>query len=300
MLSVQVTAGRGLAARDIPEPLPAPDEAVVEVVASSINRGELALIGMRGEGWRPGQDVAGVVSSAAQDGSGPATGTRVVGLAEEGAWSERVAVRASRLAEVPDNVELETAAALPMAGLTALRTVRSLGSILGAKVLITGPRGGVGSLQVQLARLGGADVTGLVRAPGVGESASGFVSDLGDGAAFDAALDAIGGDTLRTVVGALCPGGKVVWFGSSSAEPTALSIYDFVGHEGVSVSTYFSYAQDPRQDADDLDILLRMVEQDKVQLKTDSRWPLTDAQAAIERMSAGGVRGKILLTAFAA
>ncbi|MDQ1203882.1 zinc-binding dehydrogenase [Microbacterium sp. SORGH_AS_0862] len=299
MLSVQVAADRRLTAREVPEPVPAPDEAVVEVLASSVNRGELALIAMRGEGWRPGQDVAGVVAAAAQDGSGPARGTRVVGLAEQGAWSERVAVRASRLAEVPVNVELETAAALPMAGLTALRTVRSLGSILGAKVLVTGPRGGVGSLQVQLARLGGADVTGLVRAPGSGESESGFVSDLGDGGAFDAALDAIGGDTLRAVVGSLRPGGKVVWFGSGSAEPTALSIYDFVGHEGVSISTYFSYVQDPLQDADDLGVLLRLVEQGTLQLDIDSRWPLTDAQTAMERMSASGVRGKVLLTAIA-
>jgi NADPH:quinone reductase-like Zn-dependent oxidoreductase len=297
MLSVQVTADRRLTAREVPEPVPAPDEAVVEVAASSVNRGELALIAMRGEGWRPGQDVAGVVAAAAQDGSGPARGTRVVGLAEQGAWSERVAVRAPRLAEVPENVTLETAAALPMAGLTALRTVRSLGSILGAKVLITGPRGGVGSLQVQLSRLGGADVTGLVRAPGVGEPESEFVSDLDSGAAFDAALDAIGGDTLRSVVGSLRPGGKVVWFGSGSAEPTALSIYDFVGHEGVSISTYFSYAQDPLQDADDLGILLRLVEQDKLQLEVDGRWPLTEAQSALEQMSGGGVRGKVLLTA---
>jgi len=297
MLSVQVTADRRLTAREVPEPVPAPDEAVVEVAASSVNRGELALIAMRGEGWRPGQDVAGVVAAAAQDGSGPARGTRVVGLAEQGAWSERVAVRASRLAEVPENVTLETAAALPMAGLTALRTVRDLGSTLGAKVLVTGPRGGVGSLQVQLARLGGADVTGLVRAPHSDASESGFVSRLDDGAAFDAALDAIGGDTLRAVVGALRPGGHVVWFGSSSAERTALSIYDFVGHEGVSISTYFSYAQDPLQDADDLGILLRLVEQGTLRLDTDSRWPLTDAQAATERMSAGGVRGKVLLTA---
>lgn len=297
MLSVHVTADRALVTRDVPEPVPAPDEAVIDLVSSSVNRGELALIEMRGEGWRPGQDVAGVVRTPAQDGSGPVAGTRVIGLAEQGAWSERVAVRASRLAEVPESVSLETAAALPMAGLTALRTIRRLGSILGRRILVTGARGGVGSLQVQLARLGGATVSGLVRTPALaGSPEPGFLSDLGDGATFDGALDAIGGDTLRAVVRSLRPGAKAVWFGSGSGEPTALSIYDFVGREGASISTYFSYAQDPLKDAEDLRLLLEFVEHDALHLETDSRWSLRDAQAARERLSAGGVRGKVLLT----
>ena len=57
--------------REVAEPQPAADEALVEVHAFSLNRGELALLAMRPEGWRPGQDVAGVVVQAAADGSGP-------------------------------------------------------------------------------------------------------------------------------------------------------------------------------------------------------------------------------------
>jgi NADPH:quinone reductase len=57
--------------REVAEPVPMPDEAIVEVHAFSLNRGELALLAGRPEGWRPGQDIAGVVVQPATDGSGP-------------------------------------------------------------------------------------------------------------------------------------------------------------------------------------------------------------------------------------
>src|SRR5208283_5075152 len=60
--------------REVPEPSPAPNEAVVEVRAFSLNRGELRLMQTRAEGWRPGQDISGVVVQPAADGSGPKAG----------------------------------------------------------------------------------------------------------------------------------------------------------------------------------------------------------------------------------
>lgn len=144
--------------RDVDEPRPKDNEAVVAVKAFSLNRGELALIASRPEGWRPGQDIAGVVVRQAADGSGPGSGTNVYGLVEGAGWSERVAVPVSSLSERPDELSEIDGAALPLAGLTALRTLRLGGSLLGQRVLITGATGGVGHLQVQLAHLGGAEV----------------------------------------------------------------------------------------------------------------------------------------------
>src|SRR5207237_10488919 len=63
---------------EVAEPEPAADEAIVEVHAFSLNRGELPLLAGRPEGWRPGQDIAGVVVKAAAHGSGPKEGTRIV------------------------------------------------------------------------------------------------------------------------------------------------------------------------------------------------------------------------------
>src|SRR5439155_23859 len=107
--------------REVPEPIPAPNEALVEMRAFSLNRGELRLMQTRPEGWRPGQDISAVVLEQAADGSGPAAGTRVVALTDNAGWAQRAAVPAHRMAALPDNVRFEEAAALPVAGLTALR-----------------------------------------------------------------------------------------------------------------------------------------------------------------------------------
>jgi len=109
-------------------PQPGEDQAVVEVAAFSPNRGETFLLERPRPGWRPGKDVAGVVVRAAADGSGPPAGARVVGHSEQGGWAEHVAVPTARLAVLPAEVPFAVAAALPLAGLTALRLARVSGS----------------------------------------------------------------------------------------------------------------------------------------------------------------------------
>src|ERR1700689_777376 len=155
----------GIARRKLSDPAVESHDALVEARAYLVNRGELGLLERRPEGWRPGQDVAGVVMIQAPDGTGPPAGTRGPGHAEGGSWSERVNVPSNRLGIVPDNVSFADAAGLPAAGLTALRALRAGGSLLGRKVLVTGASGGVGHIAVQLAKLGGAEVTGLVSGP---------------------------------------------------------------------------------------------------------------------------------------
>src|SRR3954449_8611698 len=153
MLAVVNTPGgpEPVAIREVAEPEPKPHEALVAVHAFSLNRGELRLFAARPEGWRPGQDIAGIVLRAAADGSGPTAGTRVVGLCDWHGWAERAAVPSHRVAPIADNVPFAAAAALPVAGLTALRTLRHGAPLLSKRVLITGAAGGVGNLAVQLA-----------------------------------------------------------------------------------------------------------------------------------------------------
>src|SRR6266567_2797176 len=142
---------RGLT-REVAEPELRPNEALVAVHAFSLNRGELRLFQVRPEGWRPGQDIAGVVVRAAADGSGPAGGTRVVALCDWEGWAERAAVPAHRMAPIADNVSFAAAAALPVAGLTALRALRHGAPLLGKRVLITGAAGGA-SLKAAIERV---------------------------------------------------------------------------------------------------------------------------------------------------
>lgn len=295
MLSMRVGPSQSVIATEVSAPEPAPDEAVVAVEASSVNRGELALISMRPEGWAPGQDVAGVVIHAAADGTGPAEGARVAGLAEQGAWSEQVAVRASRLAELPSNVSFDAAAALPMAGLTALRTVRLLGSVIGRRVLITGASGGVGRLQTQLANRSGAEVQALSRSGEV-PSAARTLPDISTAGPVDAALESLGGDILTEVISTLRPDSTLVWFGNSLGQTTALSIYDFIGHEGARLVTYFSYTADATEDSRDLNTLLALVSDGQLDPGIAAAHPLTQAGDAVQQLHEGGVGGKIILT----
>src|SRR5881227_1274645 len=100
MLAIVNTPGNPepAAIREVAEPELRPNEALVAVHAFSLNRGELRLFQVRPEGWRPGQDIAGVVVRAAADGSGPAAGSRVVCYLDWEGWAERVAVPVRRLA----------------------------------------------------------------------------------------------------------------------------------------------------------------------------------------------------------
>ena len=148
--------------RELPEPQPARNEVLVAVRAFSLNRGELRSLVNNAEGWVPGQDVGAVVLQQAGDGSGPAAGSRVVALMDEFGWAERAAVPSHRMAVLPDTVSFSQAATLPVAGLTALRTLRHGAPLLGKRVLITGAAGGVGTIAVQLAARSGARVTAVV------------------------------------------------------------------------------------------------------------------------------------------
>src|SRR5947209_18443492 len=99
-----------VAIREAPEPDPKAHEALVAVHAFSLNRGELRLFQVRPEGWRPGQDIAGVVVRAAADGSGPAVGTRVVALCDQAGWAEHAAVPSHRMAPLAETFILAAAA----------------------------------------------------------------------------------------------------------------------------------------------------------------------------------------------
>ena len=221
-----------VALRDVPEPIPGPNEALVAVKAFSLNRGELRSFVNNEEGWIPGQDVAGVVLKQAANGLGPPAGARVAALTDECGWAKRAAVLSHRMAVLPDGVSDAQAACLPVAGLTALRCMRLGGALVGRRVLITGAAGGVGTLAVQIAARSGAEVTAVVGRP---ERAA-VLKDLGAHAVvvgienapgrYALILESGGGASLSEAVKRIEPNGTVVVYGNSSAEPSRISFAD--------------------------------------------------------------------------
>lgn len=252
--------------KEVSEPVPMPDEAIVEVKAFSLNRGELALLAGRPEGWRPGQDIAGVIVQSAADGSGPTKGTRVVALVDGAGWSQRVAAPTARMAALPENVSFASAATLPVAGLTALRTLRQGGPLLGERVLITGAAGGVGRFAVQLASLAGAEVTAVVgnpdRAVGLSErGATAIIANIQEAEGFfGLILESVGGSSLAGAISKVAPGGTIVMFGNSSREETSISFPNFGGHHGARILAFFVYLSGtPASMGEDLAKLVSLV-----------------------------------------
>ncbi len=252
--------------REIADPDPSPNEALVEVRAFSLNRGELSSFARNAEGWVPGQDVAGVVLRQAAGNQGPPAGTPVVALVDDFGWAQRVAVPIHRMATLPANVNFSQAATLPVAGLTALRTLRFGGSLVGRRVLVTGAAGGVGTLAVQIAARSGAHVTAVVghreraaglQALGAAEIVEGIENAQGR---FALILESVGGTSLAKAIRLIEPRGTVVVYGNSSAEPTTIGFADFRGAANARVQSFSYFTSEPEERfAPDLALLVSLV-----------------------------------------
>ena len=167
-----------------------------------MNRGELRLMQVRAEGWRPGQDISGVVLR--QPLTAAAEGRRARCRADR-QWRLGTAGRGAGASHgaMADNVRFEQAAALPVAGLTALCTLRHGAPLLGKRVLMTGAAGGVGHMAVQI----GADRGPMSPRSSAGPSAAGIsgaprrssMIDKAEGR-FGLILEAVGGASLAAAM----------------------------------------------------------------------------------------------------
>lgn len=289
---------------DLPEPTPASDEVVVAVKAYAINHDERNLIARRPDGWRPGQDIAGIVVRAAADGSGPAVGDRVVCYLDWEGWAERVPVPVRRLAVLSDAVSFEQAAALPIAGVTALRALRVGGAVLGRQVLVTGATGGVGQFAVQLAVAAGARVTAQVSGPGRIDEAYALgahrvVTSLEDETLgpFHLVLDGIGGPLLSQAIRRIAAGGHLAWYGNVGGV-AELRLADFFGHaQGWNAHIVGFISPVPEETlGEDVGILADLVADGRLRphLGLTLDWERTPE--AFEALADRSLRGKAVLT----
>ncbi|MEV4261604.1 nuclear transport factor 2 family protein [Kribbella sp. NPDC049584] len=294
---VAVDSGKvGLA--EVDEVRPSDGEMVIEVAAFSINRGETFQLERPRDGWRPGKDIAGRVLEAAPD--GPPAGTRVVAHLQHSGWAERVVAPATQVAVLPDGISFEQAAALPLAGLTALRLLRTAGSVIGRRILLTGASGGVGHYFTELAAGAGAVVTAVVSSPARGArlfelGAEDLVYDVADARGpFDLVLESVGGESLPVALSKLAPGGDLIWFGQASRQPVTLDFFDFFAAAETARIQHFHYVHGP--DGQDLATLVRLVSAGRLhpELGRVEDWSRTDA--VLDDLRNRRIRGNAVLT----
>jgi NADPH:quinone reductase-like Zn-dependent oxidoreductase len=314
---------------DVPAPAPRPRDILVEVRAAGLNpvdfkfrQGKLRVI------LRPrlplvlGNELAGEVIAVGHDVKRFRVGDRVfarVAKDRAGAFAEQACVDEDDAAHMPRNLDFTAAAAVPLAGLTALQALRDeLRVKPGQKVFISGGAGGVGTFAIQIAKWLGADVTttaskrgeALVRSLGCDEVIDYTVQDLSSGQrGFDAGFDLVGGKTLEQMFEIMKPGTRIVSVAALPEPQTA--IRDLGGRRALSAIFWLiSYGIRSRArragisyrylfmhpSGSDLALLAELIEQEKLKVTVDKAYPLAKISDALAYVESGRAKGKVVVT----
>ena len=287
----------------VPDPQPADDHALVRVEAFSLNRPDFLYLLIPNSRWRVGIDAAGVVERAAADGSGPPVGTRVLAhVPEGGGGAALLAAPTRQVAPLPDALDTTTAAALPLAGLVALRLVRAAGALAGRRVMLTGATGGVGQYAAQLAIAAGAEVTAVTRASDphdhLREIGATVVQDVEAAIGrFDVLLESVGGAVGTAALGKLAHRADVLWFGAATREPLTLDFFSFFDDRESFTLRHFVYSDvDDADDASDLAALVELAADGRLQTTIGLCADWSQTAHAINQIASGAQQGKAVLT----
>ncbi len=302
---------------DVEKPVPADDEVLVKVVAASVNpldwhfmRGTPYLLRLMAGLGAPnetslGVDFAGTVEAVGSNVKRFKPGDEVFG-GGNGAFAEYLTVgEDGALAMKPANVSFGQAASVPIAALTALQALRDNGKLeAGQKVLINGASGGVGTFAVQIAKLLGAEVTGvcstrnvkMVRSIGADHVFDYTKEDYTEsGQRYDLIIDMVGNHSLSANRRVLTPEGIFVivggkkgnWLAPLMGPIKALMLSPFVGQEFVMILAELSQ--------EDLVILGDFMQAGKVTPVIDRSFRLSEVPAALRYSEEGHAQGKIII-----
>jgi len=226
--------------REAPDPEPKDGQIRVRVQASGINFADImARMGLYPDSPKlpavVGYEVAGTVDGVGEGVGGISDGDRVVCMTRFGGYSDVICAPQAAVRAIPDNLDFEGAASIPVNYLTAWLMLVRLGNVRsGEKVLVHACAGGVGLAAVQICRHFGAEVIGTASAGkhqrllDMGVSAcidyrtqdfQEEVKRLTDGRGVDIALDAVGGESFRKSYKSLTSFGRLFIFGASSLAP---------------------------------------------------------------------------------
>ena len=295
--------------RDVPDPVPADGQVLVDVEAVGVNFRDV----YEREGRPPyGQELPAVVGS---EGAGRVVGTgeRVAWLGVPGSYAGRVAAPRDALVPVPDGVSAETAAAVVLQGCTAHYLAADSHPVAeGEWVVVHSAAGGVGLLLTQLVRMRGGHVlattsTGekaeLARAAGADEVVVGYdgfaerVRELTGGEGAAAVYDGVGRATFAAGLTALRPTGRMVVYGASSGQPEPLEVQRLASHGSLYVQrpTLGTYTRTPQLLRERAGAVLDLVAGGRLDVRIGGRYPLAEARRAHEDLEGRRTTGKLLL-----
>ncbi len=323
--------------REVPNPQPAPDEAVIQVEACGLNHldlwceqgdlpiplqlprtqgcelaGRIVELGAEVTGWRPGDRVAvpsnlfcGQCEYCRRGDESMCLRSVLLGVERDGGLAEKVAVPARVLARLPDRVSGETAAALALAGSTAMHMLTNRSQVKpGDWVLVIGGASGVGSAAIQIAvRLGGR-----VLSTGSTDAKRRLCEQLGAEAALEPAdpnwptkvrsltgkhgvdwvVEHVGGAVLQQVFNCLARGGTVVTCGATAGREVPFNLWPFFVKQQRLIGSY------SRNQAD-LEATFAWAADGRLKPVIDAVYRLEKAPEALARLRARDVRGKVLV-----
>lgn len=296
-------------------PLPKDDEVLIRVRAASVNTLDWRM--MQGRPWmarviigglrkpkvtQPGVDVAGEVQAVGSNVTRFKPGDAVFGTCR-GSFAEFACAREDKLAKKPANVSFEDAAAVPVAGITALQALRDKGCIrAGHKVLVDGASGGVGAFAVQIAKSFGAEVTAVCSTRNVDAARSMGADRVIDYTREDFTHDGqryhliLGANAHRSIFdyrGALNPDGIYVMAGAGGMQMLQGML---LGPLLSSLGSRKMRLVMAKITVEDLDALGKLLAAGKIIPVIERRYPLRDAAEAIRYVSAGHAKGKVVIT----
>ena len=301
---------------EVQKPTPTDDQLLIKVYAVSINRSDwegltgkplYARIGglIKPNNKIPGSDIAGRVEAVGKDVKQFKPGDEVFGLMLNygGGFAEYACKSERALALKPAGLTFEEAAAIPQAAFIALQGIREKGQVQpGQKVLINGAGGGAGTFAIQLAKLAGAEVTGvdnaekleLMQSLGADHVIDYTKEDFTkNGQQYDLILDVIAHRSVFAYQRALAPKGTYFFVGGSVAILfQILFLSPLIRRITGKNIKLLAVQTDPK----DLVYITELIESGKVLLVIDKRYSLSQAAEALRYLGEGHAKGKIVIT----
>lgn len=291
-------SGKVLEIVETEAPVPKENEVLIRVRAASVNPLDWRL-----KGKRPGVDVAGEVEAIGKDVTHFKPGDAVFGLCK-GAFAECACASEADLAVKPESVTFEQAAAIPIAGLTALQGLRDTGRLQpGQKVLINGAAGGVGTFAVQIAKALGAHVTGVCSTRNVEQTLALGADRVIDytrddftkhDERYDLLLDNVGNRTLSDFRRVLVPRGRCAMAGAPKEMWAVLTrlLKALVWSPFLRQKFTFFIA---KRKSEDLMALCEMMKAGKVTPVIDRQYSLDETSDALSYVETGHARAKVVI-----